>query len=51
MQGTKTKVEYNVCMQISPILPIVYYEGFKKWTVPLNFRSHITEGMPLPIHL
>ncbi len=70
----KTKVEYNVCMQIfrymvyiweayekeeedrkegisrqkgfryPPILPIVYYEGRKKWTVPLNFRSRITEG-------
>ncbi len=70
----KTKVEYNVCMQIfrymvyireayemeeedrkegisrqkgfryPPVLPIVYYEGRKKWTVPLNFRSRITEG-------
>ena len=29
---------------MSPILPIVYYEGRKKWTVPLNFRSRITEG-------
>ena len=70
----KTKVKYNVCMQIfrymvyireayekeeedrkegisrqkgfryPPVLPIVYYEGRKKWTVPLNFRSRITEG-------
>lgn len=70
----KTKVEYNVSMQIfrymvyiwesyekeeekrekgisrrkdfkyPPILPIVYYEGRQEWTVPLDFRSRITEG-------
>ena len=70
----KTKVEYNVTMQIfrymvyiwesyereeekrekgisrrkdfryPPILPIVYYEGRQEWTVPLDFRSRITEG-------
>jgi len=27
-----------------PILPIVYYEGTKKWNIPLNFRSRIREG-------
>lgn len=27
-----------------PILPIVYYEGAKKWNVPLDFRSRIREG-------
>lgn len=27
-----------------PILPIVYYEGTKKWTVPSSFRSRIIEG-------
>jgi len=27
-----------------PILPIVYYEGSKEWSVPLNFRSRIREG-------
>ena len=70
----KTKVEYNVTMQIfrymvyiwesyekeeekrkegiskqkdfryPPILPIVYYEGRQEWTVPLDFRSRVTEG-------
>ncbi len=70
----KTKVEYNVCMQIfrymiyiweayekeaesmqkgitrqkefkyPPILPIVYYEGKQKWTVPLHFKSRIMKG-------
>ncbi len=70
----KTKVEYNVSMQIfrymvyiwesyereeekrekgisrrkdfryPPILPIVYYEGRQKWTVPLDFKSRIIEG-------
>ncbi|MCH5344341.1 MAG: Rpn family recombination-promoting nuclease/putative transposase, partial [Acetatifactor sp.] len=70
----KTKVEYNVVMQIfrymiyiweayekeaenlqkgisrqkgfkyPPILPIVYYEGKEKWTVPLDFKSRIMEG-------
>jgi len=70
----KTKVEYNVIMQIfrymvyiwetyekeeekrekgisrrrdfryPPILPIVYYEGRQKWTVPLDFKSRIIEG-------
>lgn len=27
-----------------PILPIVYYEGSRKWTVPLDFKSRIMEG-------
>ena len=27
-----------------PILPIIYYEGNKKWTVPLDFKSRITHG-------
>ena len=27
-----------------PILPIVYYEGSGKWTVPLDFKSRIMEG-------
>lgn len=27
-----------------PILPIVYYEGTRKWTVPFAFRSRIIEG-------
>lgn len=27
-----------------PILPIVYYEGDKTWTVPLDFRSKIMAG-------
>ena len=27
-----------------PILPIVYYEGREKWTVPLDFKSRILEG-------
>ena len=27
-----------------PILPIVYYEGQDKWTVPLDFKSRILEG-------
>lgn len=27
-----------------PILPIVYYEGIKNWTVPLDFCSRIIEG-------
>ena len=70
----KTKIEYNLCMQIfrymvyiwedyekkaeaiqegitrqknfkyPPILPIIYYEGNKKWTVPLDFKSRITHG-------
>ena len=70
----KTKVEYNVCMQIfryivyiwetyekemeqkfpgiskqkdfkyPPVIPIVYYEGSKRWTVPLDFKSRIHHG-------
>ncbi len=27
-----------------PVLPVVYYEGSKKWDVPLDFRSRIREG-------
>lgn len=27
-----------------PILPIVYYEGKQKWTVPVDFKSRIMEG-------
>ena len=27
-----------------PILPIVYYEGSEKWTVPSDFKSRIMEG-------
>lgn len=27
-----------------PILPVVYYEGARKWNVPLDFRSRIREG-------
>lgn len=27
-----------------PILPIVYYEGSREWSVPLDFRSRIREG-------
>ncbi len=27
-----------------PILPVVYYEGAGKWTVPLDFKSRIIEG-------
>lgn len=27
-----------------PILPIVYYEGSGKWTVPFDFKSRIMEG-------
>ena len=27
-----------------PILPIIYYEGSKQWTAPLNFRSRISQG-------
>jgi hypothetical protein len=27
-----------------PILPIVYYEGAGKWTVPLDFKGRILEG-------
>ena len=27
-----------------PVLPIVYYEGAKKWNVPSDFRSRIREG-------
>ena len=27
-----------------PILPIVYYEGIGKWTVPYDFKSRIIEG-------
>jgi len=30
--------------QYPPILPIVYYEGVGKWTVPLDFKSKIVEG-------
>jgi len=30
--------------QYPPILPIVYYEGAGKWTVPLDFKSKIVEG-------
>ncbi len=70
----KTKVEYNVTMQIfrymvyiwesyereeekrkkgisrqkgfqyPPVLPVVYYEGRKEWTVPLDFKSRIVKG-------
>lgn len=70
----KTKIDYNVCMQIfrymiyiwdayekeaeklqmgisrhadfkyPPVLPIVYYEGSKRWTVPLDFKSRIMNG-------
>ncbi len=70
----KSKVDYNVCMQIlrymihiweyyekeaekmhkgisktagfkyPPIIPIVYYEGSRKWSVPLNFRERVWEG-------
>ena len=27
-----------------PILPIIYYEGSKRWTVPLDFKSRINYG-------
>ncbi len=27
-----------------PILPIVYYEGKRKWTAPLNFKNRIEHG-------
>ena len=27
-----------------PVLPIVYYEGSDKWTVPLDFKSRIHHG-------
>lgn len=70
----KSKVDYNVCMQIlrymihiweyyekeaekmhkgisktagfkyPPIIPIVYYEGRGKWSVPLNFHERVWEG-------
>ena len=27
-----------------PVLPIVYYEGSKRWTAPLDFKSRINHG-------
>ncbi|MBQ9143086.1 MAG: Rpn family recombination-promoting nuclease/putative transposase [Lachnospiraceae bacterium] len=27
-----------------PVLPIVYYEGSKKWTAPLDFKSRVNQG-------
>ncbi len=27
-----------------PILPIIYYEGARKWNVPLDFKSRVREG-------
>ena len=27
-----------------PILPIVYYEGSRKWTAPLDFKSRVNQG-------
>lgn len=37
-------ISRQVDFRYPPILPIVYYEGSKKWTVPLNFQSRILEG-------
>lgn len=34
-----------------PILPIVYYEGRKHWSVPLDFRSRIRQGEAFGLYL
>ena len=44
MEKQKKGISKRAGFKYPPIIPIVYYEGKKNWTVPPNFKSRIWNG-------